>query len=253
MEVLKGWVRSFVLITTFFTRIPLPVSFAVKEEEFHRGIYFMPLIGGIIGLLLWGAGEALSRFSPMLRGVLMWLYYLIITGGLHMDGLADLADGIFSNRQGEELRAIIKDSRIGVFAGLSLISAALLSVALFSEISGKALLLGPLWSRSCALLIMGYGVYPNGENGLGKGFVEKVKARDGWVGILFAAAITFIYFDTALLLFFLPILLLSLWMPRWMKKRLGGVTGDGVGFSIEVFQCLAYFTAYIYYQGLYIQ
>ncbi len=249
MNRLKAWGRSLILSITFFTRIPIPINFSVKEEDFHRGAYFMPLMGAVIGLFLWSTGEVLSEISPMLRGVLLWVLYLAITGGLHMDGLADLSDGIFSNRRGEALRAVIKDSRIGAFGVLALITVALLSVTLFSELSGKALLLGPLWSRSVAFMVMGYGVYPEGEKGLGKGFVERIGGKAAFIAVLFPALLTIILFQAATLLFFIPVVILARWIPKWMEKRFGGVTGDGIGFSIEVFQCLSYLAVYFFILG----
>ena len=237
--------RSFLLMLTFLTRIPVKFSFEIREAEFHRGIIYMPVIGGIIGVVLGGTAHLLQFLDPLILAVLLWVVYLWLTGGLHLDGLSDLSDGIFSNRQGEDLRRIIKDSHIGAFGVIAIVANILLTVALFSYLEPVYIILGPLLSRSGVLFAMGFSSYPKNQKGLGKGVIEATGLSTLLMSILLPIAIILMFYPTMI---FLPLLLTflgGLILTRWISTKLGGLTGDGIGFIIEVLQPLSLFLIYL--------
>ena len=244
-RVIREELRSFLLILTFLTRIPMKISFEIREEEFHRGIIYMPLIGGIIGVVLGGVGYLLQFLDPLILAVILWMIYLWFTGGLHLDGLSDLSDGIFSNRQGEDLRRIIKDSHIGAFGVIAIVVNILLTVALFSYLEPAYIILGPLLSRSGVLFAMGFSSYPKNQQGLGKGVIESTGLRTLLMSTLLPAVIILLFYPTVIFLPFLLIFLGGLLLAKWITTKLGGLTGDGIGFIIEVLQPLSLFLIYL--------
>ncbi len=237
--------RSFLLMLTFVTRIPAKISFEIQDWEFHRGIIYMPVIGGIIGVVLGIAAYLLQFLDPLILAVILWMVYLWLTGGLHLDGLSDLSDGIFSNRHGEDLRKIIKDSHIGAFGVIAIVVNILFTVALFSYLEPVYIILGPLFSRSGALFAMGFSSYPKNQQGLGKGVIEAAGFSTLLMSTLLPGVIIFLFYPTMVFLTLLLTLVGGLLLAKWITARLGGLTGDGIGFIIEVLQPLSLFLIYL--------
>lgn len=245
LKITGAQLRSFILMLTFLTRIPLKISFEIQEQEFDRGIIYMPLIGGIIGMILGGSAYLLQFLDPLILAIILWGIYLWLTGGLHLDGLSDLSDGIFSNRQGEALRNIIKDSRIGAFGVISIVLNILITVALFSYLEPGNILLGPLFSRSAVLFTMGFFSYPKNQQGLGRGVIEATGRGSLLVSILLPVLVVLFFYDFPILLPLILTFVASIFLARWISKKVGGLTGDGIGFLVEVLQPFSLFTVYL--------
>ena len=100
--------REFLIALSFFTRIPVKLD-NVSEDEFFDSMNLMPLVGILIGLLLWLAGWLVWFIGyPAGGAVLMILLYLWFTGGLHLDGVADTGDAVFSARDRDRMFEIMK-------------------------------------------------------------------------------------------------------------------------------------------------
>ena len=98
----------------FLTRLPIPVQIDYTDRVFRRSAIFYPLVGFVIGFFLLLAGEGLALCLPaMPAAVLLLGFWVVLTGGLHLDGLMDTADGILSHRPREQMLEIMKDSRVG--------------------------------------------------------------------------------------------------------------------------------------------
>ena len=111
---LVDWLRAGLAAFQFLTRLPIPVQIDYTERVFQRSSVFYPLVGFVIGLLLLLAGEGLTQVLPtMPAAVLLLAIWVVLTGGLHLDGLMDTADGILSHRPREQMLEIMKDSRVG--------------------------------------------------------------------------------------------------------------------------------------------
>ncbi|HYH01828.1 MAG TPA: adenosylcobinamide-GDP ribazoletransferase, partial [Bacillota bacterium] len=104
--------KLFLIMLQFFTRIPLPLEVAVNPADFPRGVRYFPLVGLIIGfldaLVFWLLTLGLDK-SIAVVGVV--LFNSCLTGALHLDGLADTCDALFSARDRERMLEIMKDSR----------------------------------------------------------------------------------------------------------------------------------------------
>ena len=152
--------KGILLLFRFMTRLPIGVDPKFDSDELGKSMKFFPVIGMIIGLILFGAFWLLYTvvYSPMVMAVLLVTIEVILTGGLHLDGLADTFDGIFSYRSKQKMLDIMKDSRLGTNGGLVLILYFMLKVVLLVEISefaglnmGILLLIVPVAITVCAI------------------------------------------------------------------------------------------------------
>ena len=114
-------IKGFILSLQFFTRIPINVAIDFNKENIRYSVFFLPLVGFIIGGLGGLIYYLVSPYNAMIASFITLLATIILTGGLHLDGLSDTFDGFFSNREKEKVLDIMQDSRIGAFGVLSII------------------------------------------------------------------------------------------------------------------------------------
>ena len=147
-------ISSIVIAFAFFTIIPMP-----KLDWTGRRMSYvplmMPLVGLMNGLIAYGIFAILNslHFSTFFKAVIMCLYYVVYTGGLHIDGLLDTADAYFSRWDRAKKLEIMKDSNVGAFAVLTLVFIVLFKTAVFNELftnskkNGIILIFIPVISR----------------------------------------------------------------------------------------------------------
>ena len=168
-----------------------------------------------------------------------------VTGGLHLDGLADTADGLGGGRTREEALTIMKDSRVGAFGVISLILGLVLKFSLFLSLATQTrgagvLLLFPVISRWSMVLLAYLSPYARAEGGLGQAMTLGVSPR-----VLTGASLS--AGGLALLILGAPGLVLIIaagtlvWLGSlYFQHRLGGITGDILGATNEVVEILAW-------------
>lgn len=235
--------RLYLIALQFLTIIPLPFSVRCEERDLGRALSFFPLAGLTLGALLAGADYLLSLAFP--RGVtdlLLVALLAAVTGVLHLDGLADVCDGLAARGGRERFLAVMKDSHTGAAGAVGLILAlllkyqALLHVPL--ELKRAALFCFPLLARF-ALVQLTVGSRPARGDGLGSAFV----AGAGWVQMLVATVITLLcallFLGIKGLWLFVACYLLTWLLKAWFHRRLGGVTGDIMGFAAELNEILS--------------
>jgi adenosylcobinamide-GDP ribazoletransferase len=200
---------------------------------------WFPVVGLILGGL-WVGFDALAgwAFPPALRAGLDVLCLMVLTGGLHMDGLADTADGILSHRGKEKALDIMKDSRIGAWGVLAVVSVlALKGLALSGPFLGArwlSLLLVPAYGRLAMVLAISVLPYGRGKEGIASDLFQGKRAW-AWVpgAALVGVGSAFLGWPGILLIngaFLLAVVLvLSLY-----RSRMGCVTGDMLGALGEV-------------------
>ena len=90
--------KRFISILQFMTRIPINIDVGF-DDEFHKTITYFPLVGFVLGILLFIIGTVSNiLFDPFITSILVTLGSVILTGGLHIDGLGDTFDAIYSYR-----------------------------------------------------------------------------------------------------------------------------------------------------------
>ncbi|MBI4550429.1 MAG: adenosylcobinamide-GDP ribazoletransferase [Candidatus Omnitrophica bacterium] len=229
--------NKFLRAVGFLTVVPVPPAEAGEPPLASSAAYF-PLVGACIGLVCYLAFWMASSFLPARAAVLILVFGpVVLSGGLHADGLADFCDGFFSSRSDrEEVLRIMKDSRIGVMGALGTVFVILAKWELLVPVSRYFFLFLFLTaaSRTVPVILASYLPYVGGPQGLGNGFVGQIARKD--LAIALAVTLAFalplgIYFTVihaAALAFYC---LLLGWAAR---KRIGGVTGDVLGAASEI-------------------
>src|SRR5512137_125405 len=119
--------KSFLAAIQFLTVIPFPKDYMPREEDLGRSVPFYPIVGLLIGIMAATLGYLMEAVLPPLPAYATILIFLLaISGGLHMDGLADTADGFFSARPRDRILEIMRDSRIGVMGVIAVVCIVLL-------------------------------------------------------------------------------------------------------------------------------
>jgi adenosylcobinamide-GDP ribazoletransferase len=228
---------AFGLLTT----LPIGMPEDWQPGDSGRAAIWYPLVGLVIGGLTWLAWRGLSLyFPPLVVGVVTLLVWVLLSGGLHLDGLADCCDGLLASVSPERRLEIMKDPRLGTFGGVGLLLVLLLKAAALSSLTpsaGLGIILAATLSRWCLLpaglmpLARPGGKVPH--SGMGADFASGLRR-----GAIFSAAIlplglAFLTgaqgFFAVLAAFAAAACLLGL-----AKARLNGVTGDVFGALVEV-------------------
>jgi adenosylcobinamide-GDP ribazoletransferase len=226
----------------FLTIIPIPSRRPESAEALGHSQAYFPLVGLGLGLALVGIDQGLERVLPDApRAWLVVLALATLSGGMHLDGLADSADGLLGarGRSPEERLTIMRDARTGAYGALALI--AVLSLkwsALLSLSHGlrvEALLLAPCLGR--ATIVANARVFPYARpEGLGLA----VHQASGWAPLFVAGAVTLAAAGALLgwggLVVAAIVATTALVIGAWASRRLGGVTGDVHGALVEVIE-----------------
>ena len=236
--------RGLILAFQFLTRLPMPEIFGFKKEELSSSAIWFPLVGLCIGLLLMLAALLGSSASPWLAALLVVLAWIGITGGLHLDGAADLADALGAvHHDPERFHAVIKDPHTGSFGVIAIVAiliTKLVTVAWVVELTDVGLwvlLLIPAWARLGAIY-WAQSLQPLAP-GRGGSFACHVSQNMLWIwgALLFVLTL----FTVSLLFAAAVITFLLLWRA-YLKWRLGGMTGDCLGAGIEYCESLMLLT-----------
>lgn len=222
------------------TRIPVPGRWTddVDFRQLGRGVPSFPIVGAIVGVLAGGLSLLVSQTGGGLyMGAIAYVLALVaLTGGFHLDGLADTCDGLFSARTRERMLEIMKDSRLGTFGGLALIFAILIKTVAVAGISHlpamhllALLVCAPIAGRSALALGMYGQRYAREGEGLGNLYIGQITLREAAITLVAGIAAVWLLAGLqglgAILLCYLTI-----WgLVGYVRRRLGGQTGDTLG------------------------
>jgi len=230
-------VTGLVVAARYLTIVPLPGVVPGRADSLGRAAVWFPAIGLGIGAVLVGAERVTAVLFPSLLAALLTVTaWKLLTGGLHLDGLADCLDGL-AGRDAEHRLAIMRDSRIGAFGAIGLILFLLLEVVAVAElpsgVRARALLVVPVIARATPPLLV--RLFPAAKSeGLGAAFGASVS---GWA-VPTALAIALVVALAALHAVAVPVFTISvlsaLALTRFFAARVSGITGDILGAAIEV-------------------
>lgn len=226
----------------FLTRLPVSLPGMPTPEQIGRSLLWYPFVGLLLGLLLWGAHLLLGQAAAPLQAAILLALWVGLSGGLHLDGLADTADawvGGFGDR--ERTLTIMKDPRSGPIAVVVLVVVLLLKFAalltLLQAGQGVYLLLLPWLGRSLLPVLLAITPYVR-AGGLGQALVDHLPRQQlPWV--LGAHLLGMLLFGWQGLLALAVSALLFVWLRRGLLQRLGGTTGDTAGALVELGECAA--------------
>lgn len=220
--------KELIVAFGFLTRLPMP-RVEMGAGTFAAAIRVYPIVGFAIGLLVAMAGWLGALVDPWTGACAALLTWIAVTGALHLDGLADLADGLgAAHGDRTRLLAVMADPHIGSFGVVAIAGQMLAKLVLLHAIGIHwTLILIPLAARM-GPLVWARLLPPLRPGGLGAAVAGAVRTRDllGWGLLLALAAVAM----PALIAF--PLLVLG--VAAWLRRTLGGVTGDAHGAGIEI-------------------
>lgn len=236
-------IKRLVLMLQFFTRIPIRLKLGANAEDYGKGLIFAPFVGLIIGAILALASYGLLYIfpRPMVAAIVVVLY-IIITGGLHLDGLGDTFDGIFSNRSKERILEIMRDSRVGTNAVLAVASVLLLNYVALSQINStyflRIILLMPMAGRVGSLVSAAASKYARSGEGLGKSFIDFCGKKELLWGLLIYVVISLLTLDYKMWIVLAIPPISAFLLVKGLSRKIGGATGDVLGAVCELNQCI---------------
>lgn len=238
---LKNLVKHIATAVSFLTVFPVPKGFVgtFAAADLAQCFSFFPLAGLLIGTCCLLAALALHQWMPaLLTGVVLTALLAILTRGLHLDGLADLTDGIGGGYTIERRLEIMKDSNIGTFGSLALVLALLFKVAslhvLLKTSYWPPILLVPSFSRLAMVFTAFKSTYARPEGGLGKPFLESMTIKQPLVSTGLTCFIALLISPGLMVLYFPAVVLCAALFRSIGHRWLGGVTGDVLGATNEV-------------------
>ncbi|PLX72520.1 MAG: adenosylcobinamide-GDP ribazoletransferase [Desulfuromonas sp.] len=228
----------------FLTIFPVADRVEIDTPRLARSMGFFPAVGLVLGLglvvLNWFLDSLIPR--PVLDCLLI-LCLILATGALHLDGIADLIDGLAGGKDRKSVLTIMKDSRVGAIGVVGLVMVLLLKyLSLYNVDAGlksEALIMMPAAGRWIQVILASYSPYVRPEGGTGSAFVENVGEREVMIatGTLIAAAVVLFGLKGVFLVFLLG--LVAMVLLRYFERRLGGVTGDVLGAATELLEVLS--------------
>lgn len=229
--------KRLVLMLQFLTRLPLPFEVPANQEDFEKGVVYFPVAGMIIGLLMYGLAVGLQPWmDALMLSVLLMAFEIMLTGGLHLDGLADSFDGLFSYRNKERMLEIMKDSRIGSNGVLVLIVSLILKVAAIQVLVLSNQLLPLLWypvlARTTSVMTAWISPYARKE-GMGNFFIGKTSAFQ-WTLCLAQSAVWILIFQPGALVCLLIAHVSAYLFTGFCRSKIDGMTGDTMGANTEL-------------------
>ncbi|MDX2213551.1 MAG: adenosylcobinamide-GDP ribazoletransferase [Oculatellaceae cyanobacterium bins.114] len=239
MATVMAWMAQFAAAIAFYTTVPIPLHWTLEFQWVSRWVVVVGLlIGGMLAVLnggLWAVG-----MPVLVRSTVVVLIWISITGGLHLDGAMDTADGLAVQDPQRRLE-VMTDSATGAFGAMVAIALVFLKIAALAElgsVAAPALMLATGWGRWAQQVAIARYPYlkPTGKGAFHKKAIPSI----GYV------------IPSALLLLSLSVVLYALgvswwWalgsvliggaialiVPAWFHQQLGGHTGDTYGATVE--------------------
>lgn len=234
----REW-QAFWLAIGFLTRIPMLVRIDYSPRLMNQCSVYFPLVGLVLGVIYAGLYVALVQlWSPLVCLVLVTGFHLWITGAFHEDGLADSVDALGGGYSLEARLRIMKDSRIGTYGTVALIMALALKVALLAEARPiwLALVLAPMVARLAPLLLMGFLPYvTDPEKSKSKPVADDFSRTRLAVAALFTTLVALVLAPPEPVMWLwllLATLGVALAWGLYLRRQLGGYTGDTLGASV---------------------
>ncbi|WP_439820950.1 adenosylcobinamide-GDP ribazoletransferase [Pseudomonas sp. HLG18] len=224
----------------FLSSLPIRLPGMPAPEQLGRSLLFYPLVGLLFGVILWALNIALTGAPLLLHAALLLTVWVLLSGALHLDGLADSADawlGGFGDR--ERTLTIMKDPRSGPIAVVTLVLVLLLKfaalLALIEQQQGMALIIVPLIGRAALLGLFLTTTYVR-AGGLGQALADHLPRKTGWQVLAVSAAVCVVIAGFNAVVALLLAVVVFIWLRHLMVRRLGGTTGDTAGALLELLE-----------------
>lgn len=233
---------AFWIALQFLTTFPVQLKAMPTQQQNGQSVLFYPVVGLLIGAILFAVASLLHAVPIVLLSSFILVIWIWLTGGLHLDGLADTADAwVGGFGDAERTLNIMKDPACGPIGVLSLIIVCILKWSAIYLLLQKqmyiALLLFPVLGRLAPLVLFLTTDYVRAK-GLGSSMASAIPRKSAWlmVAIIVCASL---YFSWLGLIASISMFIGLLYLRRKFIQRIGGITGDTVGASIEIVECIS--------------
>jgi adenosylcobinamide-GDP ribazoletransferase len=233
-------ISALVTALRTLTIVPFPGR---DTDDYAKSLLIFPFAGGVIALLLypvfWLCQQIPENFSQI-HGLLLTVAAIVITGGLHVDGIADVADGFLGGKNKEMTLKIMKDSRIGTFGGIAIALDLLFRFVIYgyviNHLNYLPVVCALINSRSAQAIILSSCRYARGPEGTAAPFSNSRKKLPWLVVItVLLNVLTYFYFRTVLLPLSFAITIVAVACTVWYYiRRIDGITGDCIGSINEI-------------------
>jgi adenosylcobinamide-GDP ribazoletransferase len=248
------WIKALATACIFLTRLPMPTFESIEPEDEGRSLVCFPIVGLIIGLLMWALASSLSSVFPsIILAALLTAFWAAITGGLHLDGLADSADGWLGGLGDvDRTLEIMHDPRCGSGALVAVTCLLIIKFAglyiIVDQQLWSVLIIAPVLGRCVApLLFIAGNIFSTQyvrPEGIANHFIEHCPYFSRETTLIAIVLCGFILGDLrAMLVIFGAAFLTLFLLRRLMIQRLGGATGDTAGAATEIIETVVLISA----------
>jgi len=241
--------RPFLIALQFLTRLPVRLSAAPEPEDSGRSILYYPLVGAILGVTIATLNWLLGNASDSVRAAVVLTAWVLITGALHLDGLADSMDAwVGGQGDRDKTLAIMKDPNCGPMGVVALILTLLLKFTALRSLAPDAwliLILIPAMGRGAALALFLTTPYVR-PGGLGAAIASHLPRRRITAMLIASAPFLVCALTPRLWIPAAAAITVSLFVRHALMSRLGGTTGDTTGALIELTETVALIAATLF-------
>ena len=249
MKYIKNFFEQFIILIQFMTRIPIPLKISYSEKKLGKSIKFFPLVGLIIGLILYFANFLIIVYlknifyNKTIIAIFLIILEILIVGIIHIDGLADTFDGLFSYTKKEKMLEIMKDSRIGTNGAVVLILYFITKTVLISEIittNPKYLIIFPIIARLSTPVNAGLSNYAR-KSGMSNAIISENGIFEAIFSLALSIILVFYIIDIkGIITIFIAFIFIIIFMLN-VRKKIDGITGDTMGACLELTSILVLF------------
>jgi adenosylcobinamide-GDP ribazoletransferase len=241
--------RRLALAFQFLTILPWPRLEVRHPEDLGASMTFYPIVGAALGSFALGIYLVGSQVFPdgILRPMLVVLF-IVLTGGLHLDGFADVCDGFYAGKTKADALRIMKDPHLGTMAVVGITSVLLMKVVLLSQLPSatlySALLIFPAIGRGGMVWGMWMAPYARPEGGTGETFFRTLRGRHVWMATALLGTWAVMFAGGSAVILLLLAAGATKMFVGYCGRRIGGMTGDTLGALNELLELL---TLALYY------
>jgi adenosylcobinamide-GDP ribazoletransferase len=236
-------IKRALIALQFLTIIPLKIRGTVQTEDLAGSMTWYPLVGACLGamsaFIFW---IVLQFFSFPVAIVTSVISLIILSGALHLDGLADMCDGFYGGRDRDRVLAIMKDSHSGAMAVVGIFCLLSLKIAFLSEMDPKwllrTLIVVPAIGRWSMVWLCAKSRYARNEGGTASGYVGHVKSSGLAMATATGAVLAAVFLGWRGLAALAIAAMATEIFRRYVEHRIGGMTGDTLGACSELVEVL---------------
>lgn len=231
-------IKGFLLGLQFLTRLPVGKPIAFSTENLRMAISFFPIIGLVIGGIVAIPVVIIPFTEYRISGLLCLLLYIWVTGGMHLDGVADVADGFYANRDRERTLEIMKDSHIGAFGVIAIALVLLSKYILYAQLSlhPASIIVSMVIARWMAVAAINWK--KTAATGSGE-MLRKARIGSRAVVLLVVLSFTLAVYNVYYLIAVAVSFFVMQWICRASERAIRGITGDVLGTIVELCEIAA--------------